>query len=84
MPGLPASEVAAALCDFIAAGYETKTAPFKGEFRLFVEERQECEDFFKGLICISNRRGGGQEKRTSGRICQRNWWVCHEFISDVH
>src|SRR5690554_398035 len=48
IPGLLASEVAAALREFIVTGYETETAPFKGEFRRLVEEQQEGEAFFKG------------------------------------
>lgn len=48
IPGLLASEVAAALKEFIVTGYETETAPFKGEFRRLVEEQQEGEAFIKG------------------------------------
>src|SRR5690554_8009273 len=48
IPGLLASEVAAALREFIVTGYETETAPFKGEFRRLVEEQQEGEAFLKG------------------------------------
>lgn len=36
MLGLLASEFAAALRDFIVAGYETETASFKGGFRRLV------------------------------------------------
>ena len=39
IPGLLASEVSAALSEFIVTGYETETAPFKGEFRRLVEEQ---------------------------------------------
>lgn len=48
IPGLLASEVAAALKEFIVTGYETETSPFKGEFRRLVEEQQEGEAFIKG------------------------------------
>ncbi|WP_306017607.1 DEAD/DEAH box helicase [Balneatrix alpica] len=48
IPGLLASEVAAALKEFIVTGYETETAPFKGEFRRLVEEQQDGEAFIKG------------------------------------
>ncbi|NIC38356.1 DEAD/DEAH box helicase [Halomonas desiderata] len=48
IPGLLASEVAAALREFIVTGYETETAPFKGEFRRLVEEQQGGEAFLKG------------------------------------
>ena len=48
IPGLLASEVAAALKEFIVTGYETETAPFKGEFRRLVEEQQGGEAFIKG------------------------------------
>jgi len=48
IPGLLASEVAAALKEFIITGYETETPPFKGEFRRLVEEQQDGEAFIKG------------------------------------
>ncbi|PNE04195.1 DEAD/DEAH box helicase [Alcanivorax sp. MD8A] len=48
IPGLLASEVAAALKEFIVTGYETETAPFNGEFRRLVEEQQGGEAFIKG------------------------------------
>lgn len=48
IPGLLASEVAAALKEFIITGYETETSPFKGEFRRLVEEQQDGEAFIKG------------------------------------
>lgn len=48
IPGLLASEVAAALKEFIVTGYETETSPFKGEFRRLVEEQQQGEAFIKG------------------------------------
>lgn len=48
IPGLLASEVSAALREFIVTGYETETAPFKGEFRRLVEEQQDGEAFIKG------------------------------------
>ncbi|MDO6460771.1 DEAD/DEAH box helicase [Granulosicoccaceae sp. 1_MG-2023] len=48
IPGLLANEVAAALKEFIITGFETETAPFKGEFRRLVEEQQEGEAFIKG------------------------------------
>lgn len=48
IPGLLASEVAAALREFIVTGYETEIAPFKGEFRRLVEEQQGGEAFLKG------------------------------------
>jgi len=47
IPGLLASEVAAALCEFIVTGFETETAPFSGEFRCLVEEQQDGEAFLK-------------------------------------
>ena len=37
IPGLLATEVSAALREFIVTGYETETDPFKGEFRRLVE-----------------------------------------------
>lgn len=48
IPGLLATEVAAALREFIVTGFETETAPFKGEFRRLVEEQQDGEAFLKG------------------------------------
>ena len=48
IPGLLASEVSAALREFIVTGYETETAPFKGEFHRLVEEQQDGEAFLKG------------------------------------
>jgi len=48
IPGLLASEVSAALKEFIVTGYETETAPFKGEFRRLVQEQQDGEAFIKG------------------------------------
>ncbi|PCM45933.1 DEAD/DEAH box helicase [Marinobacter sp. ANT_B65] len=48
IPGLLASEVSAALREFIVTGYETETAPFKGEFHRLVEEQQDGEAFIKG------------------------------------
>jgi DEAD/DEAH box helicase domain-containing protein len=48
IPGLLATEVSAALREFIVTGYETETAPFKGEFRRLVEEQQDGEAFLKG------------------------------------
>ena len=48
IPGLLASEVSAALREFIVTGYETETDPFKGEFRRLVEEQQDGEAFLKG------------------------------------
>jgi len=47
-PGLLASEVAAALKEFIITGYETETLPFKGEYRLLVEKQQDDAVFIKG------------------------------------
>ncbi|MAL95380.1 MAG: hypothetical protein CME40_09910 [Haliea sp.] len=47
-PGLLANEVSAALREFIVSGFETETAPFKGEFRRLVEEQQNGEAFIKG------------------------------------
>lgn len=48
IPGLLASEVSAALKEFIVTGYETETAPFKGEFGRLVQEQQDGEAFIKG------------------------------------
>lgn len=48
IPGLLASEVSAALKDFIITGYETDTPPFAGEFERLVEEYQDGEGFIKG------------------------------------
>jgi DEAD/DEAH box helicase domain-containing protein len=48
IPGLLANEVSAALREFIVTGYETETAPFKGEFKRLVEEQQDGEAFIKG------------------------------------
>jgi DEAD/DEAH box helicase domain-containing protein len=48
IPGLLATEVSAALREFIVTGYETETDPFKGEFRRLVEEQQDGEAFLKG------------------------------------
>ena len=48
IPGLLATEVSAALREFIVTGYETETDPFKGEFRRLVEEQQDGEAFIKG------------------------------------
>lgn len=48
IPGLLATEVAAALREFIVTGFETETAPFAGEFRRLVEEQQAGEAFIKG------------------------------------
>src|SRR5690554_3542564 len=48
IPGLLATEVSAALREFIVTGYETETAPFKGEFRRLVEEQKDGEAFIKG------------------------------------
>lgn len=48
IPGLLASEVSAALREFIITGFETETAPFRGEFRRLVEEQQDGEAFIKG------------------------------------
>ena len=48
IPGLLATEVSAALREFIVSGYETETDPFKGEFRRLVEEQQDGEAFIKG------------------------------------
>jgi len=48
IPGLLASEVSAALREFIVTGFETETAPFKGEFQRLVEEQQGGEAFIKG------------------------------------
>jgi DEAD/DEAH box helicase domain-containing protein len=48
IPGLLAREVSAALREFIVTGFETETAPFKGEFRRLVEEQQDGEAFIKG------------------------------------
>lgn len=48
IPGLLATEVSAALREFIVTGYETETAPFKGEFHRLVEEQQGGEAFIKG------------------------------------
>lgn len=48
IPGLLASEVSAALREFIVTGYETETDPFKGEFRRLVEEQKDGEAFIKG------------------------------------
>lgn len=48
IPGLLANEVSAALREFIITGFESETAPFKGEFRRLVEEQQGGEAFIKG------------------------------------
>jgi DEAD/DEAH box helicase domain-containing protein len=48
IPGLLATEVAAALREFIITGFETETEPFRGEFRRLVEEQQDGEAFIKG------------------------------------
>ncbi|MGO3354366.1 MAG: DEAD/DEAH box helicase [Halomonas sp.] len=48
IPGLLASEVSAALREFIVTGFETETVPFKGEFQRLVEEQQGGEAFIKG------------------------------------
>ena len=48
IPGLLASEISAALKEFIVTGYETETEPFRGEFRRLVEEQQDGEAFIKG------------------------------------
>jgi len=48
IPGLLASEVAAALREFIVAGFETETPPFAGEFQRLVEEQLDGEAFVKG------------------------------------
>ncbi|MGY4878173.1 DEAD/DEAH box helicase [Vreelandella aquamarina] len=48
IPGLLATEVSAALREFIVTGFETETPPFKGEFRRLVEEQQGGEAFVKG------------------------------------
>lgn len=48
IPGLLATEVSAALREFIVTGFETETEPFKGEFRRLVEEQQDGEAFIKG------------------------------------
>ena len=48
IPGLLASEVSAALREFIITGFETETVPFKGEFQRLVEEQQGGEAFIKG------------------------------------
>lgn len=48
IPGLLASEIAAALREFIVTGFETETSPFRGEFRRLVEEQQDGEAFIKG------------------------------------
>ncbi|MCX2779242.1 DEAD/DEAH box helicase [Microbulbifer thermotolerans] len=47
-PSLLATEVSAALREFIITGYETETEPFRGEFRRLVEEQQDGEAFIKG------------------------------------
>lgn len=63
IPGLLATEVAAALREFIVTGFETETAPFAGEFRRLVEEQQDGEAFIKGpyvtvgLPFLSGRSG---------------------------
>src|SRR5690606_37190556 len=63
IPGLLATEVAAALREFIVTGFETETAPFAGEFRRLVEEQQDGEAFIKGpyvtvgLPFLSGRAG---------------------------
>src|SRR5690606_38446145 len=49
IPGLLATEVAAALREFIVTGFETETEPFKGEFQRLVEDQQDGEAFIKGL-----------------------------------
>ncbi|MCB1678991.1 MAG: hypothetical protein KDI16_09965 [Halioglobus sp.] len=48
VPGLLASEVAAALRECTVSGFETETAPFSGAFRRLVEGQQEGEAFLKG------------------------------------
>ncbi|MEH6387770.1 MAG: DEAD/DEAH box helicase [Pseudomonas profundi] len=48
IPGLLATEVAAALREFIVTGFETETRPFSDEFRRLVEEQQNGEAFIKG------------------------------------
>lgn len=48
IPGLLATEVAAALREFIVTGFETETEPFKGEFQRLVEDQQDGEAFIKG------------------------------------
>src|SRR5690554_2998510 len=50
IPGLLATEVSAALREFIVTGYETETDPFKGEFRRLVEEQQDGEALSRGLM----------------------------------
>src|SRR5690554_1029793 len=63
IPGLLATEVAAALREFIVTGFETETAPFAGEFRRLVEEQQDGEACLKGpyvtvgLAFLSGRSG---------------------------
>ena len=43
IPGLLVSEVAAALREFIVTGFETETAPFKGEFQRRVQEQHASQ-----------------------------------------
>lgn len=47
IPGFLATEVAAALREFIVAGFKTGTVPFAGEFRRLVEEQQGGEAFIQ-------------------------------------
>lgn len=65
IPGLLATEVAAALREFIVTGFETETAPFAGEFRRLVEEQQDGEAFVKGpYVTVGLPFLGGQSGRS--------------------
>ena len=70
IPGLLASEISAALKEFIVTGYETETEPFRGEFRRLVEEQQDGEAFIKGpYISIGLPFRPGSAGRDSKASC---------------
>ena len=48
IPGLLASEIAAALKQFIVTGFETETPPFAGEFERLIEHQGQGDAFIKG------------------------------------
>lgn len=50
--GLLASELSAALKEFIVTGYETEIEPFKGELRRLVEDQQVGDAFIKRLFPV--------------------------------
>lgn len=70
--GLLASEISAALKEFIVTGYETEIEPFKGELRMLVEDQQGGYALIKRLFPVMRQYEGETFYYQNGRIVFTN------------